>query len=58
MKPNMKYLPPINNKVAKFSTIMMYMKYSKFLTDFVNMPDVNITLDRETKINAYKLIWN
>ena len=54
----MKYLPPINNKVAKFSTIMMYMKYSKFLTDFVNMPDVNITLDRETKINAYKLIWN
>ena len=54
----MTYLPPITTKVTDPTTIMKYMEYLQNLSMSVNMPYVNITLDVEAAINAYKLIWN
>ena len=34
------------------------MTYLQSLAADVNMPDVNITLDVDAAINAYKLLWN
>ena len=58
LKKTYEVSPPINFKVIEFPTIMTYMKYLKSLADFVNMPYVNITLDIEAAVNAYKFIWN
>ena len=52
------YLPPITTKVTDFSTILNYMVHLQNLSECVNMPYVNITLDIGAAINAFKLIWN
>ena len=51
------YLPPITTKVTEFSTIQKYLSYLQDLSNSVNMPFVNVTLDVGAAINAYKTVW-
>ena len=52
------FLPPITSKVTEFSTIQKYLSYLQNLSESVNMPYVNVTLDVGAATNAYKTIWN
>ena len=52
------FLPPIKSKVTEFSTIQKYLSYLQNLSESLNMPYVNNTLDVGAAINAYKTIWN
>ena len=52
------FLPPITSKVTEFSTIQKYLSYLQNLSESVNMPYVNVTLDVGAAISAYKTIWN
>ena len=51
-------MPPINSKVTEFETIVQYMEYLQSLSDQVNMPYVNITLDVGAAMNAFKTVWS
>ena len=57
VKTELTYLPPIPSKVTEFKTILNYMQYLQNLEE-VNMPYVNITLDMDAAINAFKVLWN
>ena len=52
------YLAPINASVNAFSTVFQFLTYIQSLCQEANMPYVNVTLDSEATMNAYKLIWN
>ena len=52
------FLPPIKSKVTEFSTIQKYLSYLQNLSESLNMPYVNNTLDVAAAINVYKTIWN
>ena len=52
------YLPPLTSKVTEFATIDTYLKYLQTLSNEMNMPYVNVTLDVGAAINAFKLVWN
>lgn len=46
------YLTPLNSKVTEYQTIQRYIKYLQSLSQQVNMPYVNITLDVGAAVNA------
>lgn len=52
------FLPPITAKVTDFNTIQKYLTYLQKLSNSVNMPYVNVTLDVGAAINAFKTVWN
>ena len=52
------YLPPINSKVTEFDTIYHYFEYLQQLAAEANMPYVNITLDVDAAMSAFKLLSN
>ena len=52
------YLPRIPSKVADFNTIDQFLVCMKKLAEEINIPYVNVTLDVEAAMNAYKLCWN
>lgn len=52
------YLPPINAKVNEFRTIYRYLEYLQSLSLQTNMRYVNVTLEVDAAINAFKTIWH
>ena len=54
----MTYFPPINSNVTEFDTIYNYFEYLQQLAAEANMPYVNITLDVDAAMSAFKLLWN
>ena len=52
------FLPPITTKVTEFATIQKYLTYLQSMAASVNMSYVNVTLDVDAAINAYKTIWS
>ena len=58
IKTVLSYLPPINAKENKFTTIVTYLRYLQGLATAANMPYVNITLDVGAAMYAFKTVWN
>ena len=52
------FLAPMTSKVTYFHTMQKYLSYLQNLARSVNIPCVNITLDVDAAINAYKTIWD
>ena len=45
-------------KITYFHTMQKYLSYLQNLARSVNIPCLNITLDVDAAINAYKTIWD
>ena len=52
------FLAPMTSKVTYFHTMQKYLSYLQNLARSVNIPCLNITLDVDAAINAYKTIWD
>ena len=57
-KINMIYLLPVNSPITEFSTIKNVFEILIECAKRLNIPYINVTLDVEGTLKAYKVLWN